>query len=316
MEAGDRQGPSTRSRSAKQPEDRNINKKSQKTKVTEVSDEEESETEDEVAVVPPPRKTKIKKVRIAEPNVSQINGRNDRVDFPYIEVPALPSVSRADHNNATRVNPIPINASKRGPAYKTKSPIEDKNKEEAVIAKVLDNPVTLTTAELMGSSKPIRDGIKNMLTPKRKSTGPEELTLLHSMPYAQPEETDEESEEDDGVYLKHDALHVDNIVFDSFFISDHDRGGIPKGSIICGDPVLQYLESLPPGEEPKQLFVGKESASLRTVYPVINGVAAEETVLDGGSQIVSMDKEIALGLDISWDPDIVIHMQSANKQVE
>ncbi|THU77712.1 hypothetical protein K435DRAFT_625554, partial [Dendrothele bispora CBS 962.96] len=35
-------------------------------------------------------------------------------------------------------------------------------------------------------------------------------------------------------------------------------------------------------------------------------------VLDSGSQIVSMDTNIAVGLDITWDPDVVIHMQSAN----
>jgi len=38
--------------------------------------------------------------------------------------------------------------------------------------------------------------------------------------------------------------------------------------------------------------------------------------LDGGSQIVAMDIEIAKNLAVSWDPDIKIQMQSANKTVE
>jgi hypothetical protein len=41
-----------------------------------------------------------------------------------------------------------------------------------------------------------------------------------------------------------------------------------------------------------------------------------ESLLDGGSQIVSMDVEIAKQLAISWDPDIKIQMQSANRTVE
>jgi len=41
-----------------------------------------------------------------------------------------------------------------------------------------------------------------------------------------------------------------------------------------------------------------------------------ESLLDGGSQIVAMDVEIAKNLAVSWDPDIKIQMQSANKMVE
>jgi hypothetical protein len=52
------------------------------------------------------------------------------------------------------------------------------------------------------------------------------------------------------------------------------------------------------------------------VYPLINGQGLEECILDGGSQIVSISKEVVLKLKILFDPDIVVHMQSANKQVK
>ena len=42
----------------------------------------------------------------------------------------------------------------------------------------------------------------------------------------------------------------------------------------------------------------------------------EEALLDGGSQIVSMAKEVAVRLKVPWNPEIVIHMQSANRQLE
>jgi hypothetical protein len=228
----------------------------------------------------------------------------------------VPYIPRRTERNPEPVDPLPNFNTKRGPTYETKSPIEVKLKGGDIIAKVLDNPITLTTGELMGSSKTIRDGIKNIVTARRKSLTQRDANLQINgideedvLPFGGDWELDDN-------YLRHDALPVESIPFQSFFISEYDRGGIPKGSIICGDPVLQYLESLPAGEEPKQLYVAKESASLRAVYPVINGVGTEESLLDGGSQIVSMAKQTALDLDISWDPDVVIHMQSANKQVE
>ncbi|KAF9464930.1 hypothetical protein BDZ94DRAFT_1160828, partial [Collybia nuda] len=233
--------------------------------------------------------------------------------FPDAGLPYIPRKSR---DTSQQNDLIPIIKTKRGPAYETRSPVEVNNKNDEIIAKMLDNPITLTTGELMGSSKVVRDGIKNAVTAKHKSLIQRDSNLLvyetienNELPFSGSDQEDED-------YLRHDALTVDSIPFQSFFISEYERGGIPKGSIICGDPVLQYLESLPAGEEPKQLYVAKESTSLRAVYPVINGVGTEESLLDGGSQIVSMAKQTALDLDISWDPDIVIHMQSANKQVE
>jgi hypothetical protein len=64
------------------------------------------------------------------------------------------------------------------------------------------------------------------------------------------------------------------------------------------------------------IFVAKESDSLRTIHPTINGTGSKECLLDGGSQIVSMDKEVAMSLRITWDADIHIFMQSANKTIE
>jgi hypothetical protein len=62
--------------------------------------------------------------------------------------------------------------------------------------------------------------------------------------------------------------------------------------------------------------IGVDSASLRVVYPLIQGNAQAESILDGGSQIVSMSLATAIELGLIWDPDINIFMQSANGQVE
>ncbi|THU82082.1 hypothetical protein K435DRAFT_586140, partial [Dendrothele bispora CBS 962.96] len=82
------------------------------------------------------------------------------------------------------------------------------------------------------------------------------------------------------------------------------------------DPVLQYLETLKDGEKPRRVVVARESESLRTVYPVVGGRGRVECLHDSGSQVVSTSKARAMELGLSWDPSVVIYMQSANGQVE
>src|SRR5271155_1061707 len=89
-----------------------------------------------------------------------------------------------------------------------------------------------------------------------------------------------------------------------------------KGDIVIGDPVFQYPATLKPGEKPKVAVVAKESQGLRAIYPLINGVREVESLLDSGSQIISMARNVAQKLEISWDPDITIEMESANQSIE
>jgi len=49
---------------------------------------------------------------------------------------------------------------------------------------------------------------------------------------------------------------------------------------------------------------------------LLTNARQEEALLDSGSQIVSMSKDAAISLKMSWDPDISINMQSAQGHVE
>ncbi|KAG5347438.1 hypothetical protein C0989_011868, partial [Termitomyces sp. Mn162] len=73
-----------------------------------------------------------------------------------------------------------------------------------------------------------------------------------------------------------------------------------------------YIDALPPGEEPVVLTVAKESQSLRTVMMLIDNKEEVECIHDSGSQIISMSAEIASDIGLSYDPNIVLNMQSAN----
>ncbi|PBK58179.1 hypothetical protein ARMSODRAFT_991321 [Armillaria solidipes] len=127
-----------------------------------------------------------------------------------------------------------------------------------------------------------------------------------SQPMNQPED----------LSLESDAINIHDLPSATFMAAQFNIGLMPAGSLIMADPYLQYLNSLAPGEKPKQVIVAKDSASLRAVYPVINGAGEEESVVDGGSQIVLMASAIATKLGVAWDPDITIHMQSVNGQLE
>jgi hypothetical protein len=104
----------------------------------------------------------------------------------------------------------------------------------------------------------------------------------------------------------------------TYEVLGEDTNGMTRGSVVVSDPVMQYLNTFAPGEQPKSVVVkvAAESLALRTVYPLINGVGEVESLLDGGSQIVSMSRAVATALQVTWDPDITVHMESANKTLE
>ena len=61
------------------------------------------------------------------------------------------------------------------------------------------------------------------------------------------------------------------------------------------------------------VIVANKGNGLRTVYPLINGSEPDiENILDSGSQIVAIDRCIAIGLDVSWDPTITVRMEDVH----
>lgn len=134
-----------------------------------------------------------------------------------------------------------------------------------------------------------------------------------------PKATIEEVEDDEMkqlAFLEDHTVEWDDLPVTQVTVLQQATDTMAKGSIIVSDPVLQYLESLDPETARKKIFVARESHSLRAVYPIVNRNRPVETLLDSGSQIVSMDVRIAKLLGIVWRSDIQIQMQSANKQVE
>ena len=263
-------------------------------------------------------------------------------DVKPIEFVPLDTTQMQKAAAKARREPIP-NLEHRQPAFKNKAQIESEEKDRDLLQKILDTPVNVKTEDLLSASKSLREELKKLLSrrqvptkdkPSRAVTITEEVDI--ESPNYRPESTSQPFEKASPNYqqvpdigetelvedhyvpigLDDDALEFNSLPQTQYFVSTKAMGTVPAGSLIHQDPYMQYLETLAPGEAPKQVFVAKESNALRAVYPNINGHHTEESILDGGSQIVSMARTIAESLMVSWDPDIKIHMQSANNQVE
>lgn len=218
---------------------------------------------------------------IPKKDKSEIPETNDKphampVELPYLEVPPLAEVQRPI-SDARISTPVEFPLPKPEPAYKTKAPLEEGGSVKAVYDDIMDTEVSIKLKDLLGNSPQVRELFRKSVTPVRKPT-------IASEPLA------------------------------SFMLAGKENGQLPAQTKVANDPYLQLYQQ---GERDVQTatYTGKEAESLRTVWPKINGVEEVESILDSGSQIVSMAESIAMRTGVSWDPDVTIDMQSANKSV-
>jgi len=103
---------------------------------------------------------------------------------------------------------------------------------------------------------------------------------------------------------------------ETFKVLQHAVGDLPEGAIVQLDPVDQFnadTSDCPDGVKRMITIVASTTEGLRVVFPKINGSnLVVEVVTDSGSQIISMDSKVAKSLELTWDPDTVIRMQSSN----
>ena len=247
------------------------------------------------------RKTPVqeKPVELAEEDV---------MELPYMDVLPLPQISKSF--DKIKIGMIREGNVPREPGYKNSAPLQLDGRARDLILEALKRPINLTTEDLLNVSEQARQELKKLLTKKRL----EKKTAFVQEPELVPD--DEEAERENRFVESNEQINASQLPEATYEISTEERDGIPKGSLIVSDPVVQYLNTMAPGEKPKTVIVASESQGLRAVYPLINHVGEVESLLDGGSQIVSMAKEVAVDLEIPWDPDITVQMQSANRSLE
>jgi hypothetical protein len=188
------------------------------------------------------------------------------------------------------------------PGFKNRAPLQLDERAKDLVQDALKNTICITTEDLLNVSEPMRQELKKLLMKKRM----EKKSVSFVSEVDSIDDTSEAME----------TISAERLPGATYEILAEDTNGMSKGSVVVSDPVMQYLSALAPGEKPKSVVVAAESYALRAVYPLINGVGEVESLLDPGSQIVSMSREVATALQVPWDPDIVVHMESANKALE
>jgi len=234
---------------------------------------------------------------------------NEMPELPFVEVQPLPVVGKgqsktnnksADSDNLEKLLGVPKLSVE--PGFKNRAPLQLDERAKELVQDALKNTICITTEDLLNVSEPMRQELKKLLMKKRMEK--------KSVSFAA--EVDLKNDTSEAI----ETISAERLPGATYEILAEDTNGMSKGSVVVNDPVMQYLNALAPGEKPKSVVVAAESHALRTVYPLINRVGEVESLLDAGSQIVSMSKEVATALQVTWDPDIIVHMESANKALE
>ncbi|KAG5717885.1 hypothetical protein E4T56_gene1438 [Termitomyces sp. T112] len=182
-------------------------------------------------------------------------------------------------------------------AYQTMPPIYDIEQSKAVFEQVLSIRVTVLVGKLCSVSQDIRNQFRTAVMPKQ---------LVGASANTVQDPSD----------IFKDILPTFAIEEPQFSLGSNTdtTNGLTsdKAPFTSVDPVEAYIDSLPHGEEPVVLTVAKDSQSLRTIMMLIDNKEEVECIHDSGSQIISMFAEIASDIGLSYDPNIVLNMQSAN----
>ena len=90
----------------------------------------------------------------------------------------------------------------------------------------------------------------------------------------------------------------------------------PPGTIVIDDPYKVYLHAMLDDCSIDFLTIAKESSTLHTILLLFNHNKYVESIIDPGSQVVTMSEAACHALMLIYDPCIKLHMQSANGEVD
>jgi hypothetical protein len=241
-----------------------------------------------------------------------VSNIENHVELPFMDVPEILPVPVTQPQGPSR-EPIPI--INNDPSYRNIAKVEEIGiKPAGIVNEVLNTPITMTIGDILSLNKPARDELRKRLTRKKIPVIQKALAFIESLSRTELEYWQNFAQENDiRQIIRGENIPQSSDVCTTITSSENN---VKPGTVVITDPIVQFLETLPTDQRPPVIVSARDSEHLRAVWPIINNVGPEECLLDGGSQIVSMSREAAEKLDLNWDPDLCIHMQSANKQIE
>ena len=191
---------------------------------------------------------------------------------------------------------------------KPKAPIEEGVKAEDILERMLKGEMTVTPKELWAIASKLQTAIKEILTSRQTN-----------------QKGKETAREPPRKALESNVIEMDSLTEPLPMQAEVEVAPGEKTELwTIKDLVVQFLETLHPAERQHQVFASEECsreestpemAHLRVVPVLVNGVTKEEALLDSGSQIVSMTREVAAANKITWDLSLSIQLQSTNESL-
>lgn len=254
-------------------------------------------THNNMKIGPPNRKKDVipKTVTVEERDGAGTPSENTKTNpketaLPYVDVPPLSDSLRSLINDR-------VKDAKIGPVYKSRAPVEAGLDIEKLVEQVLDLEISVPLRNLAGISGAIQKEIRKQVTKARIPIETEETVKQGLITESRP------------------TIRVDSLPLSTYVVMNEPSETVPEGYLIADDPVLQYLDTHKEAE-PGDLVVAEASEPLRAIYMTINRIGQEECLYDPGSMIVSMGRETAVQLGLTWDPSLRINMESASNHIE
>ena len=227
-------------------------------------------------------------------------------------------------NVGAPVKPVPPHSKKTETAYRTLPTIHDATIANRVYNRALEAPITITQRELLSLSPEVRSQVRDAVSSKRipnKDAVPlhTHATMLQDTALIDEGLTDEEMAylfPDEEVVSFEDTGTMAPVL--AFSTTPVLNKNLPPDALVASDDFDEYYRTLPTGQSPDKakLHVAKESSALRAVVPLVNNHLKVESILDPGCQIIAMSEDVCHELALPYDPSIVLHMESANGNVD
>ncbi|KAF7348937.1 hypothetical protein MVEN_01414100 [Mycena venus] len=207
---------------------------------------------------------------------------------------------------------------KPAPAYRSTAPIYNEKDAAEVFNAVLDAPCSLTTRQVLSISPDVRSHMREVTTSRRapakdtKNPGVPAAQLLHNIDPALPfsdgsaPEFEYNTLEEQRTEDAHHTALIDSL---PTAYTKSVQFDLPEGGVVVPDPYEVYYNT---GSIPEDLIVSMESSAIRSILPIIDNQQQVESIVDGGSQIIAMSEAVCHELALSYDPRIILRMQSAN----
>ncbi|KAF7372028.1 hypothetical protein MVEN_00061100 [Mycena venus] len=193
---------------------------------------------------------------------------------------------------------------KPAPAYRSTAPIYNEKDAAEVFNAVFGRALLVNNATVTTSRRaPAKD---------TKNPGVPAAQLLHNIDPALPlsdgsaPEFEYESLEEQRTEDAHHTALIDSL---PTAYTKSVRFDLPEGGVVVPDPYEVYYNT---GSIPEDLIVSMESSAIRSILPIIDNQQQVESIVDGGSQIIAMSEAVCHELALSYDPRIILRMQSAN----